>query len=88
MLISFLLPSVNFRFNLSHYRLRVFTYANKTSPSVSLSINGEGGGNLEGLRPLYICSELLRKVPSTAISGLKPCLKRNTVLFIFYPDLL
>jgi hypothetical protein len=48
-----------------------------TSPSVSLSINGEGGDILEGLRPLYICSELLRKVPPTAVYGLRPRLVRE-----------
>jgi len=41
------------RINLNEkcYRLPVFTYSNKTSPSGSLSSSGEGGGYLEGLRP-------------------------------------
>ena len=29
----------------------LFTYFNKTSPSGSLSVSGEGGDYLEGLRP-------------------------------------
>jgi hypothetical protein len=42
--------------------------------SIRLRAQGEGGWLLEGLRPLHIYSELLRKVPPTAVYGLKPCL--------------